>query len=116
MSRKITYQLDDFSPVGTSLKGHITASYGTMVEIFGEPNMPWGDKVWNEWGVEFSVPDGDLDNDYHQVTIYDWKEMGPDHSKLADKYRWHIGGKTWEAVALVLDAINEPETMERLDG
>ena len=112
----ITYQLDDFSPVGTSLRGHVTASYGTMIEVFGEPNMPFSDKIWNEWAVRFNVPDeDDLDSEEVYVTIYDWKETHPNQSK-SGAYRWHIGSKSREAVWLVADALNSPETMTRTDA
>ena len=64
-----TYQMDDYVPSGSCLKGHITASYDALVEAFGEPNIlnaEEGDKVWNEWGIEFRVPiedDGMGDDD-----------------------------------------------------
>ena len=112
----ITYQLDDFSPVGTSLRGHVTASYATMIEVFGEPNMPFSDKIWNEWAVRFNVPDeDDLDSEEVYVTIYDWKESHPNQSRYGE-YRWNVGSKSRKAVGLVLDALNAPETMERLDA
>ena len=115
MSRKTTYQLDDYVPTGSCLKGHVTASYQDLVETFGEPNMDPGDKIWTEWSIEFSVPDGDLDNDYHHVMIYDWKESNPDHSRIG-RYQWHIGSKSREAIWLVRDALNSPEIMIRLDA
>ena len=34
-----TYQLDDYVPRGSSLKGTILASYDTLVKVFGEPNI-----------------------------------------------------------------------------
>jgi hypothetical protein len=118
-----TYKLDDYVPSGSSLRGHINASYDALVEAFGEPNIlnaEEGDKVWNEWGIEFRVPIeddgmGDVD-DYETInaTIYDWKEHGAYDSHLGG-YRWHIGGKQVEAVWLVLDALNAPETMTRTD-
>ena len=112
----ITYQLDDFSPVGTSLRGHVTASYGTMIEVFGEPNMPFSDKIWNEWAVRFNVPDeDDLDSEKVYVTIYDWKETHPNQSKSGD-YRWHIGSKSSEAAWLVQDLLDSPETMMRANA
>ena len=77
-----TYQMDDYVPSGSCLKGHITASYDALVEAFGEPNIlnaEEGDKVWNEWGIRFSEGDDDI-----YATIYDWKE----HSA----YDSHSGG------------------------
>ena len=111
-----TYQLDDYVPNGSSFKGHITALYQELVDAFGEPNMPFSDKVWNEWSIRFTVPDeDDLDSEEVYVTIYDWKETHPNQSKSGD-YRWHIGSKSREAVWLVLDALNAPENMERFDA
>ena len=55
------------------------------------------------------------DSDDHYVTIYDWKETNPETSHYGT-YRWHIGSKSREAVWLVLDVLNSPEDMERLDG
>ena len=116
MTKKITYQLDDYVPLGSSLRGHVTASYGTMIEVFGEPNMPFSDKVWNEWSIRFNVPDeDDLDSEEVYVTIYDWKESHPNQSRYGE-YSWNVGSKSRKAVGLVLDALNEPETVERLDA
>ena len=107
-----TYQMDDYVPSGSCLKGHITASYDALVEAFGEPNIlnaEEGDKVWNEWGIRFSDGDDDI-----YATIYDWKEPDAYVSHVGG-YRWHIGGKQVEAVWCVLDALNAPETMTRTD-
>ena len=107
-----TYQLDDYVPSGSCLKGHITASYDALVEAFGEPNIlnaEEGDKVWNEWGIRFSEGDDDI-----YATIYDWKEHDAYVSHVGG-YRWHIGGKQVEAVWCVLDALNAPESMTRTD-
>ena len=108
-----TYQMDDYVPSGSCLKGHITASYDALVEAFGEPNIlnaEEGDKVWNEWGIRFSEGDDDI-----YATIYDWTEHDAYDSHVGG-YRWHIGGKQAEAVWCVLDALNAPETMERTDA
>ena len=112
----ITYQADDYVPCGSSLKGHVVASYNTKVEVFGEPNMPFSDKIWNEWAIRFTVPDDDdLDSEEVYVTIYDWKETHPNQSKSGD-YRWHIGSKSTEAAWLVQDLLDSPETMMRANA
>ena len=112
----ITYQADDYVPSGSCFKGHVVASYNTMVEVFGEPNMPFSDKVWNEWSIRFTVPDeDDLDSEEVYVTIYDWKETHPNQSKSGD-YRWHIGSKSTEAAWLVQDLLDSPETMMRANA
>ena len=59
-----SYQMDDYVPSGSSLRGHIHASYTDLVKVFGEPNIlnaesSGDDKVHNEWGIRFS--DGDDD-------------------------------------------------------
>ena len=112
-----TYQLDDYIPSGSCLKGQINTTFQELIDAFGEPNVGPGDKVWNEWSIRFTVPDQDdpEDSDDHYVTIYDWKETNPETSHYGT-YRWHIGSKSREAVWLVLDALNSPEDMERLDG
>ena len=109
-----TYQMDDYVPTGSSLRGHINATYQALVEAFGEPNVlnaePSGDdKVHNEWSIRFSDGDDDI-----YATIYDWKEPHAHVSRYGE-YRWHIGGKKKEAVWCVLDALNAPETMTRTD-
>ena len=92
---------------GTSLKGHIKASYAELVECFGEPIYQGDrdghhDKVWNEWVLEFKVPEEDEDDfDYVVATIYDWKERGPFESREAVAYDWHIGGKDYRATDCV---------------
>jgi len=112
----VRYQLDDYVPVGSCFKGHINAWYDDLIEAFGEPNKPFSDKVWNEWSLRFSVYDEEMnEEDDHYVTIYDWKETHPNQSKSGN-YRWHIGSKSREAVWLVADALNSPETMTRTDA
>ena len=110
----MTYKLDDFAGVGTSLRGHIHAKYDKLVEVFGEPNIlnaesSGDDKVHNEWGIRFSDGDDDI-----YATIYDWKEMDAYDSHYGE-YRWHVGGNQVEAIWCVLDALNSPETMTRID-
>ena len=112
----MTYTADDYVPRGSSLRGHIHAPYIDLVEVFGEPNMPFSDKIWNEWSIRFDVPDYDgYDSEEVYATIYDWKESHPNQSRYGE-YRWNVGSKSREAVWLVLDALNAPETMERLDA
>ena len=110
-----TYQLDDYVPSGSSLRGHITISYKALVEVFGEPNIlnaEEGDKVWNEWGIEFRVPVeddgmGDVDDyDTIHATIYDWKEMDAYDSHYGE-YRWHIGGRQMESLWCVMEALGK---------
>ena len=131
MTIKVQYGPDDGMVIhGSSLMGYVTTTYDNLVELFGEPNCPPGDKTWNNWDLCFTVdipestvmvPDFDGDEDWKDVedwedvyvSIYDWKESSPDHSRIGE-YRWHIGSRSREAVWLVLDALNSPGTMERI--
>ena len=94
MSQIVKYGPDDlFMGHGSSLMGYCTTTYDNLVARFGEPNCVPGDKTWNSWDLCFSVHDdaypGDSEDFY--VSIYDWKESHPDHSRFGE-YRWHIGG------------------------
>ena len=93
MAQKVEYGPDDYMDYnGSSLMGYISASYDKLVELFGEPNCPPGDKTWNNWDLCFRVWDDDgEDSEDVYVSIYDWKEMGPESSK-GGQYVWHIGG------------------------
>ena len=99
-----TYQLDDYVPRGSSLRGHVNATYIALVDTFGEPNIlnaesSGDDKVHNEWGIRFE--DGDWDT---YATIYDWKEMDAYDSHIGE-YRWHIGGRQMESLWCVMEAL-----------
>ena len=101
-----SYQMDDYVPSGSSLRGHIHASYTDLVKVFGEPNIlnaePSGDdKVHNEWGIRFSNGDDDI-----YATIYDWKEMDAYDSHYGE-YRWHIGGHSHLSVELIYEALGK---------
>ena len=93
MALKVEYGPDDcMNSNGSSLRGYVTASYHSLVELFGEPNGWDGDKTWNGWDLCFTVHDDDEeDSEDVYVSIYDWKESSPDHSRIGE-YRWHIGG------------------------
>ena len=100
----ITYQLDDYVPRGSSLRGYVHARYFDLVEVFGEPNIlnaEEGDKVWNEWGIRFEDGDDDV-----YATIYDWKEMYANESHYGE-YRWHIGGRDHRGVELIYEALGK---------
>jgi len=103
----VKWELNDILKFGTSLQGHITATYAEVVETFGEPNLEPSDKTWNEWGIEFEIGDPEDDDwDTVNVTIYDWKEQSASDA-MYGKYQWHIGGKTHQAVELVFDAMGK---------
>jgi hypothetical protein len=89
---------------GTSLQGYVSTTYAQLVEQFGEPTFTNGDKVTAEWCLDIKVVrDGELDEDYDIITatIYDWKE----YETPMGRYRWHVGGDSYEAVDAVLGAM-----------
>ena len=64
----VEYEADDLAPVGTCLQGQVTATFDQIVERFGKPNilgegLGSGDKVWWEWGVQFTKWDDALEDD-----------------------------------------------------
>jgi len=98
--------VDDFVN-GSHLLGYVRTRYDDLVEMFGEPNCPPGDKTWNSWDIEFTIYDkvGEVEDTVY-CNIYDWKEMGPDASRYGDQngeYDWHIGGINKEADYLLYD-------------
>ena len=102
------YELTDIGLLGTSLKGHITATFDELVATFGYPNIsndktPQADKVWWEWCIDFYDEEED---EYHISTIYDWKEMGPSSSQTGE-YRWHVGGKSLQSLWCVMDTLEQ---------
>ena len=113
----MTYKLDDYVPRGSSLRGYVHARYFDLVEVFGEPNilgegLDSGDKVWWEWGVQFTKWDDALEDDEPiYATIYDWKETHPDHSRIG-KYLWHIGAKSHFGVEMVYATVGQ-EILDR---
>ena len=108
----VTYQMDDYVPRGSSLRGYIHVTFGALVEAFGVPNIQSSDKVFNEWAIEFRVPVeddgmGDVDDyDTIDATIYDWKEPHGSASHYGE-YGWHIGGRNYHAVELVYEALGK---------
>lgn len=82
---------------GTHLVGYVETQYDTLVRVFGEPTMEGGidDKSFCQWNLEFE--DGTV------ATIYDWKE----DVLPTGLYNWHVGGRTTEALTMVLDTLHE---------
>jgi|TARA_Y100000385_G_scaffold266667_1_gene302043 hypothetical protein len=108
------YKLDNNDAMinGTSLQGHIEATYDDLVKAYGEPAFDStrdgeSDKVHTEWALEFQNEEGD----YITATIYDWKEDSAYNSRVG-KYRWHIGGNSYEAVEAVYDYANLKEVAD----
>ena len=78
--QRVEYGPDDGMVIhGSSLMGTYLTRYDTLVEYFGEPNCPPGDKTWNNWDLCFRVYDEDgEDSEDVYVSIYDWKESNPE--------------------------------------
>ena len=102
----VTYQMDDYVPRGSSLRGYIHVTFGALVEAFGVPNIQSSDQVFYEWGSEFRVPIDDGGMGDVNATIYDWKEEDANDSHYGE-YRWHIGGLAHRAVELVYEALGK---------
>ena len=118
MPQYVEYGPDQYmDPCGSSLMGYVTASYGDLVGLFGEPNCPAGDKTWNSWDISFTVFEDDEGEDHQDIyaSIYDWKEMGPEVSRNAGQHVWHIGGfhgKEHPAHWLVSDLLSPDNNRE----
>lgn len=87
--------------IGTHFVGYITATRQELENTFGD--CLYGsadDKVQYEWSLDLLFQDR-----FIVATIYDWKE----DSKLEmnQKYRWHVGGQSADAVAAVADLLLE---------
>lgn len=95
---------------GTSLQGYMNATFDELIEEFGAPTYdePSGDgKVDVEWCLRFD--DGTL------ATIYNWKDYdGGARCKSGESYRWHIGGKSFNAVSHVIDLFSESDVISLL--
>ena len=92
---KTTFTRKNVDVNGTYLQGHITCSYNTLCEVFGDPTGGDGYKTRAEW--EGKTSDGTV------FTIYDWKESQP----IDDVTQWHIGGRDDDAVRVVSEIVNE---------
>jgi hypothetical protein len=79
----------DFSKrCGTSLRGFVSAQYGVLVEMFGEPDFDQGEKVGPIWTL--TLPSGAL------VTIYTYGPAGSEAIQWESRMfvsEWHIGAK-----------------------
>ncbi len=87
--------------VGTSLQGHINATYDQLVAVFGQPDVftleNSDGKIDVEWAIAFD--NGTV------ATIYNWKNgknyCGADGLNVADITRWNVGGNRYNAATLV---------------
>tara|TARA_R100000501_G_C2516074_1_gene45439 strand:- start:23 stop:382 length:360 start_codon:yes stop_codon:yes gene_type:complete len=95
-----TYVGSDVCISGTSLMGHVNATYAELVKAFGEPTEHDGDKFTVAWNLEFRIGRGEKgleDIENLRATVYDWKTM----CTPFEGYDWHIGGDSPRVVRLV---------------
>ena len=118
ISNNIEYEIaNDFECVnGTSYQGNVSTTYSTLENLFGKPTFTTGDpyeKTQMEWVIDgkvyFTDQWGEKDWEYIKATVYNWKTGG---SVPLDKYDWHIGGKSFEAVEFIEEIINGQVTPE----
>jgi hypothetical protein len=95
---------------GTSLQGYVTTTYDRLVEVFGEPHFEGdGYKVDAEWVLETPVG---------TATIYNYKDgpnyLGTEGTPVRQITDWHVGGRTDEVVALIVNAVTSEDEREKL--
>ena len=92
-------QVSDVTLFGTGKVGEIEATFDELQRVFGAPEItPAGDgdgKTRANWWLRSD--DGTV------ASIYDWKESTP----LEALTTWHVGGRTHEALAHVLQALKD---------
>lgn len=89
---KFTTHNQDFPAInieGTSLQGHIEATYLELVGLFGQAMPGDGFKVDAEWQIMFE--------NGRVATIYNWKNgpayMGEQGTPVTQINFWNVGGK-----------------------
>lgn len=90
------------SGIGTGLVGYVNATFGRLVEVFGEPEDGEGYKTSAEWTIVFE--DGTVATiyDYKTADCYCGEGRGTDKSENTE---WHVGGRNAAALAHVKIAL-----------
>lgn len=96
---------------GTSLQGHIIASFAELQAMFGPP-LPESDgyKVSTEWHLRFFPSDGGVEAtiyDYNDTSLYDDGLPSVEEFRALPQYEWHIGGTSRAAVNAVTRYVDE---------
>lgn len=81
---RVLYELEAMR--GTSLQGHLTASYTHLVSLFGDPLQGDGRKVDVQWVIETEAGIG---------TVYNYN-LSQQAEVIKDRNDWHVGGKNEE--------------------
>lgn len=107
---KITFELDDMIDIkGTSKKGSVTTTFANLVRVFGPPTDRMLDKTYNQWRIQFRVPDEDDPSDFDYVTsvIYDWMEPEDPARNPGKEITFNIGGTDLDAAYYVHQVLNK---------
>ena len=101
----VEYSVVEYLNESTCLQGEVNTTYDKLKDLFGKPSFDTGDpyeKVQTEWCIEgkvfFKDEYGEVDNEYVNATVYNWKTGG---STPIGEYDWHIGGSSYDSVELV---------------
>ena len=93
MSIKLENMDDTTYLNGSSLKGHLTASFVQIAEVLGEPAFEGkGDRVTTEWCVRW---DNEEEDTFGYFSIYDWRYARDFNDDYKD-IEWNIGGKSFD--------------------
>ncbi len=90
---RVLYELEAMR--GTSLQGHLTASYTHLVGLFGDPLQGEGRKVDVQWIIETEVGVG---------TIYNYN-LSEQVEVIEDRTDWHVGGKDEETYRTIVEIV-----------
>lgn len=93
----ITYTVDHEADVhGTSKKLTIKASYTKLVDLFGEPDRPFGEgsAARISWNVEFS--------DGYVLSVYDWNQQDIPVYQVTE---WNVAARTFMAAGRIYDIL-----------
>ena len=108
LAENCEYEVVESLGTSTSLQSYVNTTYDKLENLYGKPSFDTGDpyaKVQTEWCIQgkvfFKDEDGEIDYEYVEATVYNWKTGG---STPTDEYQWHVGGHDYEAVDFV-DAI-----------
>jgi len=81
---------------GASKRGTLTTTFNKLVERFGPPTKTGTGDTFNEWAIQFQVPDED-DFDYVIASIYDYHEESNPAENPSRIVTFMIGGFGFEA-------------------
>lgn len=108
----ITHNDHEINKEEVGLEGTITAGYGLLCNLFGQPHASDKYKSDAAWDIEFE--DGTV------ATIYNWKNgknyCGSDGYDTQKITSWHVGGHTKDAYIRVNSVIEDAERIATAQG